>query len=176
MAAPTRSVLCWLATALALASALVPPAAGTTNVTVHVRIDASLTFPFAEPAFVSECDVTVPEGANGSVVLNVACITDWAFVEFPCCGRFVTSITGPELSDPTDQRNLDDPCPGFVGYWSFWINGALAATGIDGYTAQDGDLFEMDYAVDEGCTFALSLLAFFTNLDPDSPVPVSGVL
>lgn len=162
---------------LATSTLWLPLASAETPVTVHVRIDASLTAPFDEPAFVATCDVAIPAASNGSVVLDAAaCVDAWTFVEFPCCGRFVTSITGPGETDPTDQRNMDSPCPGAVGYWSLFLGGASATVGIDGYAAADGDAFEFDYFIDEGCTFALTIASFFTNADPDSPVPIRGVL
>lgn len=157
---------------LVMATFALPAASADDTITVHLRIDASVTFPFNEPAYVSECDVDLdPAFSSGGDVLDAAsCVETWDFVEFGF-GRFVTEIDG------TRQRNLDNPCPGIVGYWSFLVNGRYSDVGIDDYGASNGDGIEFDYTIDEGCLFPISLASFFvTPVDPDSPVPLQGPL
>jgi uncharacterized protein DUF4430 len=164
------------------------PATATTNANVTLKVHAQVTFPYNEPAFAAECTVSVPVGSDGGSVLDQAvgsnCIEAWESITFPCCGRLVTNITKEGSVDATNARNivetkflcgtLDQSLQSSIltSSWIFYINGAGAAVGIDGYQAADGDEIEFLYVVDD-CTFARTL-ALSVAAHVDSPVLVGG--
>lgn len=181
-----RSRTAWIVSAAtaALVASVTSSSWAESTVTVHLRLDASLTAPLNEPAFVAACDVALPIGSNAKAALDAAACHDGVrYVLFACCGHFVDAIRGPGQAEATEGRDtFNPPCPGFVSYWTFLINGEPATVGIDAYVPADGDRLEFDYVVDEGCLFTYSLttgLACFTAgacVDVDSPVPLSGPL
>jgi hypothetical protein len=161
------------------------------NVTVTLSVNASITFPYDEPAFtLHSCAVSVPTGSDGGDVLDAAvtagCIGNWSAIVDPTFGRLLHGITAAGASDSTDGRNeysarflcgaFPPPKPGgsilFASY-GFAINGAAAATGIDGYTVAAGDSIEFHYIVDT-CTNANSLAFIALGTWPESPVPLQG--
>src|ERR1044072_945821 len=93
-----------LATALAAA-----PAHASGTVTVTLSVNASITFPYDEPAFTTSCSVTVPDGSNAGDVLDAAaadgCIGDWTAITAPNFGRFLHGITQANSTESTDGRN-----------------------------------------------------------------------
>lgn len=174
-----------LAPACLLLLALAVPTDATGTATVTVGFDASVTFPYDEPAFTSDCAVTVPTGSDGSAVLDAAvtagCIDAWDFEAHPVFGAFVTGITGPGNTDSTDARGdagfvCNAPTVSGDLFYSFWgieLNGGASPTGVDGYRAADGDSLRFEYVVDT-CASALGLAYAFTGVGPTSPVPVGG--
>lgn len=96
----------------------------------------------------AECDVQVPEGADGGVVLDQAvadlCILEWDYQNYDCCGRFVTSIDGLRADGFTCllwAEDVADVCD----WWEHHVNGTAVSYGIDGYSAQDGDTVRWEY-------------------------------
>jgi len=174
-----------LAPACLLLLALAAPTDATSSVTVTVGFDASVTFPFDEPAFTSDCTVTVPSGSDGTDVLDAAvaagCIDGWDFQTHPTFGTFVTGITGPGGADGTDARGdagfvCNAPTVSGDLFYSFWgieLNGGASPTGVDGYGAADGDSLRFEYVVDT-CASVLGLGYAFTGVGPTSPVPLAG--
>lgn len=174
-----------VASAALLLLALAAPTDATGTATLTVGFDASLTFPFDEPAFTSDCTVTVPAGSDGRDVLDAAvtagCIDAWDFDTHPLFGAFLTGITGPGNADSTDARGdagfvCNAPAVGGDLFYSFWgieQDGGAAPTGIDGYSANDGDSLRFEYVVDT-CASALGLGYAFTGVGPTSPVPLAG--
>jgi hypothetical protein len=166
------------------------PATASGNVTVTLAVNASLTFPYDEPAFtLAPCSVSVPAGSNGGDVLDAAaangCIGAWGFITDPTFGRFVHGITKANSTTSTDGRNeysarflcgASTLHPGgslLFASWGFGLNGGAAPTGIDGYAAAAGDALQFHYIVDT-CANADSLAFAFTGLWPTLPVPVQG--
>lgn len=161
-----------LASLLSIAAILIPAslASGESTITVHLRADASITFPFSEPAFVATCDVVVPAGSTGLNVLESAsCVDEITVKNFPCCGNYLSAVKGPNQNSPTDER-LDKCVEWIVGVASWWmvlVNGVPSNIGID-HPMADGDDFEVDYQVVDCTTWS--------EPDVDSPVPLSGPL
>jgi len=161
------------------------------SVTVTLSVNASITFPYDEPAFtLHACSVSVPSGANAGDVLDAAvsagCIGAWSSISDPTFGRFVHGITAAGNSDSTDGRNeysarflcgaFPPPNPGgsvLFSSYGFAVNGAAAATGIDGYTVAAGDAIQFHYIVDT-CTNANSLAFVALGTWPESPVLLQG--
>lgn len=153
-------------------------------VTIELDVHAGATVPFDEPAFSTSCSLTVPDGANGSQVLDAAaatgCIDGWDSTDAD--GTFLTQITGPGQTQATDGRNTfdvsfgcqDPDAPKTWSWWTLLVDGEPAPYGLDGYAAQPGDVVELHYLTDD-CTFARTM-AFFqtggTHLHP--PTPVAG--
>lgn len=188
---PKTAALCLLS--LAVVAAAAPPASAGTA-TVKLVVDANLTFPFNEPAYLASCSVAVAAGADGSAVLNAAvgsgCIAGWTSGSFACCGTFVVGIRGHGQSASTDQRNTDsvwpcmsvnpaDPQHGKIvsASWVGLVNppGPAAGTfaGLDAYSAHDGDTLELAYVIDD-CAFTNSLAVGVSNVFVGSPVPLAG--
>ncbi|HEX2066964.1 MAG TPA: hypothetical protein VHI93_09150 [Candidatus Thermoplasmatota archaeon] len=179
-----------LALPLLLLAAAPAPSAATTDVTVTLAVNASLTFPYDEPAFtLAPCSVTVPAGSDGGVVLDAAaasgCVGGWEAIDDPAFGRFVHGITQAGSADSTDGRNeytarflcgAAAANPGgslLFAAWGFGLNGAASSTGIDDYAAAAGDALVFHYIVDS-CAVVGSLTFIFTGLWPTLPIPVEG--
>ena len=123
--------------AAALAAAAVPAHAD--GVSVSLALSAGRYAPTG-----AACTVSVPSGSNGLAVLNAAqqagCVVSYQTVTYPGFGTFVTCI--------------DEVCGnatlGSVGtYWNMYDNGASAAYGVDGFSAQAGD--ELGFAYKAYC-------------------------
>jgi hypothetical protein len=165
------------------------PATASGSVTVTVAVDASLTFPYNEPAFTRAlCFVTVPAGSHGGDVLDAAvasgCLGGWSFLTDATFGRLVHGITQAGSTTSTDGRNeyrarflcgATSTLGGSLLFaaWGFGLNGAAAPTGIDGYTVSAGDALQFAYVVDT-CTNANSLAYFTAGTWPTSPVLLAG--
>jgi hypothetical protein len=175
-----------LATALAAAG----PAHATGTVTATLQVNASLTFPYDEPAFTTSCSVTVPDGSSAGDLLDAAqdsgCIAGWTAIDDPNFGRFLHGITRANSTESTDGRNeytarfvcglFPPPNPGgslLFASWGFGVNDAAAPTGIDGYTVADGDAVQFHYIVDS-CTNANTLAFLLAGTWPTLPVLVEG--
>lgn len=183
---------------LLLATAM--PASATTA-TVTLKVHASITFPFNEPAFTTDglttCSISVDAGDDAGDVLDQAvtngCIDGWDYDLFGS-SRFLTEIEGHGEGSPTHQRNtftawpcMFDPIPPENGEivassWVFLVNGIAGtvgstvggtAVGIDGYSAASGDVLEFVYVVDT-CAFANALAVGLTGVHVDSPVLLPG--
>lgn len=106
-------------------------AAAAADVVVNLRVNAGTA---DAPAW-RECDVAVPEAADGGIVLDQAvangCILEWSSATFPGFGRYVTSI--------------DHVGEAVATYWAFYIGGEYATVGIDDYAAADGDALQFTY-------------------------------
>lgn len=178
-----------MAIALTLATtATAIPTTATTTVTVDLHVNASITLPYDEPAFVATCPVTVQAGDTVQDVLDQAeqdaCIQDWTYTSFDF-GRFVTSIHGPGEPVPTEGRDTDNVnflCgapdgpiadPMFFSFWALFVNGEDPGVGINDHNVANGDQIEFAYIIDT-CTFAYSLALFTTGPPPTSPVPLAG--
>src|SRR5688572_21662231 len=100
-----------LAASLLLLAATLPlaPAGASGSVTVALEVNASVTFPYDEPAFTASCSVTVASGANAGDVLDAAaasgCIDGWSSITDPTFGRFLHGIAEAGSTDSTDGRN-----------------------------------------------------------------------
>jgi hypothetical protein len=180
-----------VAALLLLSTALAAlPAHATGTVTVSLSVNASLTFPYDEPAFVASCNVTVLDGSTAADVLDQAkadgCIADWSAIDDPTFGRFLHGITKAGSTESTDGRNeytarflcglFPPPNPGgslLFSAWGFGIDGAAAPTGIDGYTVADGDAIQFHYIVDT-CTNADNLSFIVAGTWPTSPILLEG--
>lgn len=175
-----------LATALAAAV----PAHATGSLTATLEVNASVTFPYDEPAFTTSCSVTVPEGSDAGDLLDAAvtsgCIAAWDAIADPNFGRFLHGITQAGSTESTDGRNeytarfvcgaFPPPNPGgslLFASWGFGVNDAAAPTGIDGYTVADGDAIQFHYIVDS-CTNGNTLAFLFAGTWPTSPVLLEG--
>ncbi|HVL47803.1 MAG TPA: hypothetical protein VM889_04530 [Candidatus Thermoplasmatota archaeon] len=139
-------------------------------VTVHFAQRAGLSAPVdvATDDF-SRCDVVVRKGSDGGVILDAAvaagCLESWTWCRDAGNGRFVTSLDG-RYGDGRHDAN-GDPCPSVfapgkgVGtgltlvFWSIHLNGEPAASGIDGYAAAEGDVYEFEYTTWLGYLVAL---------------------
>lgn len=180
-----------LAILAALAVLVLAAPARAASVTVTLSVNASVTFPYDEPAFtLHSCAVSVPAGSNGGDVLDAAvsagCIAAWTSIADPTFGRFLHGVTAAGGTDSTDGRNeytarflcgaFPPPNPGgsalFASY-AFAVNGAAAATGIDGYSAAAGDAIQFHYIVDS-CSNANTLAFLAAGTWPESPVPLQG--
>jgi hypothetical protein len=174
-----------LATALAAA-----PAHASGTVTVTLSVNASITFPYDEPAFTTSCSVTVPDGSSAGDVLDAAatsgCIDGWTAITDPNFGRFLHGITQAGSAESTDGRNeytarfvcglFPPPNPGgslLFASWGFGVDDAAAPTGIDGYTVADGDALQFHYIVDS-CTNGNTLAFLLAGTWPTSPVLLEG--
>ncbi|HEX2022739.1 MAG TPA: hypothetical protein VHH36_08490 [Candidatus Thermoplasmatota archaeon] len=135
-----RSATAFLAALLialptAASACLLPPL-----VTVTLEIDAT-AYPLIPES--KTCDVEVPEGSDGKVLLTAAtaqgCIAGWTGSYFPGLGFFVDGVDG--------RRAVCDT-PVWLVHCTFWllrVNGDFAATGIDGWAMADGDVYNFTY-------------------------------
>jgi hypothetical protein len=166
------------------------PVGATDDVTVTLAVNASITFPYNEPAFtLAPCSVTVPAGSDGGDVLDAAaangCIGNWTSINDATFGRFVHGITQAGSTAATDGRNEYSArflCGAFTlnpggsllfASWGFGLDGGAAPTGIDGYAAAAGDAIVFHYIVDT-CANADALAFAFTGVWPTSPVLLQG--
>lgn len=82
------------------------------------------------------CELTVADDADGVDVLDTAveheCIGSYATESHPDFGTFVTEIDGVE--DGAGALGVN------CFFWVYFVNGAPATTGVDGYDASDGDV------------------------------------
>ncbi len=131
--------------AIPLALLLVLPAvAAEATVSVHLRVDVHTLAPLRE------CDVTVPAGSNGRVVLAAAvaagCIDSYEIREYSFGGA-VRCIDGvcwactPDATAPLVGR-VGEVCP---AYWAMLENGTYTAYGVDGFRAANGDVLQFSY-------------------------------
>jgi hypothetical protein len=85
------------------------------------------------------CQLTVPAGSNGLVVLDKAvkkhCITSYKAKYFPGFGHFVDCI----------DRLCSIFTPTYVGYWAMYENGAYTTYGVDDFKANAGDTLMFVY-------------------------------
>lgn len=118
---------CLVALLLALA---VPSYASSVAVTLKVT--------YGKPNLVSatgaECAVTVPAGSNGITVLQEAvakgCISSYQTTTYGN-GNFVSCI--------------DYVCGAVATYWAMRENGTYTSYGVDGFTAEPGDVLWFAY-------------------------------
>jgi hypothetical protein len=118
--------------------ALPPPV---TLVQVTLEIDAT-DYPLIPES--RACDVAVPEGSDGKVMLAAAtasgCIAGWTGTYSPTVGAFfVDGVDG--------RRAVCDP-PVFLVHCTFWflsVNGGASGTGVDGWRAAEGDAYGFTY-------------------------------
>ena len=92
------------------------------------------------------CQLSVPQGADGIVVLNAAvdagCIVSYEKVEDPTFGAFITCIN--EICQaPAEAMSIT--------YWRLFIDGSPAAVGISSYEAAAGDELVFSYTTWAGC-------------------------
>lgn len=125
--------------ALAFAATVAPVGASQDNlVTVTLEVDGTKD---RLNGFTATCDVTVPAGADGSVVLDAAvakgCLDSWTFDNHGY-GRYVTSIN--EVRDLTPAF-----CLGPCFFWHIAVDGESAQVGIDGYVANQGSTLAFTY-------------------------------
>jgi hypothetical protein len=131
-----KAVLATLALlALPLATAL------PTFVTVTLEVDAS-EYPLIPTQ--KSCEVRVPAGSDGKVLLTAAtasgCIAGWTGTYSPTVGAFFV--------DGVDGRRAVCDAPVWLVHCTFWslrVNGALSATGVDGWAAAEGDAYGFTY-------------------------------
>lgn len=133
-----------------LVAGLVLPAAAhahpTDTVTVSLTVETHVTdraglapadLPDPVPGTAS-CDVEVPHGADGTVLLDEAtqddCISGWEGQD-TSQGTFVTAIDGWQAPGLTCLAFGAGVCD----WWEHNVNGESAGYGADGYTAEDGD-------------------------------------
>jgi hypothetical protein len=115
--------------------ALVPFAHATTNVsvTLDVGIEASIA------PQVHQCTVSVPLGANGTVVLDAAiaakCISSYHLQHYSF-GDFVDCIDGVCGQDAIVEGT----------FWAMFLNGACTSYGVTDYSAADGDVLSFEYS------------------------------
>ena len=113
----------------------VPAHAATTtvNVTLKVMIAQDTTDAYAT------CPVPVPQGSNGVVMLDAAvrtgCISSYDTVKDPTYGDFLLSIDQIRGAHEAEDAT----------YWSTTLNGAYTETGIDGFQAQNGQVYGFTY-------------------------------
>lgn len=128
---------------LVLLALLVPVASSEpTTVVVTLLIDAT-QYPHVPAASVVRCDVEVPAGADGKAMLTQAtldrCIAGWTATYFVGQGFFVDAIDG--------RRAVCDT-PAWLVHCTFWalsVDGAASPTGVDGWTAAEGDVYGFTY-------------------------------
>ena len=113
------------------------------EVTVTLRIDAS-EYPLLPTYGTKTCVVSVPEGSDGKVMLTVAtargCIAGWAGTYSPTVGAFYL--------DALDGRRAFCDTPLWLAHCTYWglsVNGAGSSTGIDGWSAAEGDEYGFTY-------------------------------
>ncbi len=135
---------------LAASTLLTPTAPATSLETlataqVTLIVSGEQVFPFDvlhdASATSASCVVTVDTGTNGGDILDQAvdhdCIESWDYDVFGDDGRFVSAIDG-----------LRGHCPAWpllCSFWRFDINGSPSDTGIDFYSATEGDQIEFHY-------------------------------
>lgn len=113
-------------------SFLAPVALADDDVTVRLLVRTTAS---DSPAL-HDCAVTVPAGSSVADVLDQAqadgCILQWSCVDygFDCFVDSVDHVQG---------------APAFVTYWSFYVNGLYADTGVHGTTASPGAVYELEY-------------------------------
>lgn len=119
-----------------LAVALVPPL-----VTVRLDVDAT-AYPLIPES--KSCDVAVPEGSDGKVLLTAAtakgCIAGWT-------GTYSPTVPG-FFVDGVDGRRAVCDTPVWLVHCTFWslsVNGASSLTGVDGWSARQGDAYGFTY-------------------------------
>ena len=129
-------VLCLLMTTLPLASALPCP-----WVHVTVEIDAS-AYPLLPET--KTCEVDVPAGSDGKVVLTAAtasgCIAGWTATYSPTVGAFFV--------DGVDGRRAVCDTPVWLVHCTYWflsVNGEASLSGVDGWSAAEGDAYGFTY-------------------------------
>jgi len=121
------------------ASAVAPPLPP--DVTVTLQIDAT-AYPLIPES--KTCVVSVPEGSDGKVMLTAAtasgCIAGWTATYSATVGAFF-------LDGVDGRRALCDTPLWLVHctYWNLGVNGVSSSTGIDGWSAAEGDSYSFTY-------------------------------
>ena len=114
---------------------------------VTVTLDVSLGDDVADYAV---CDVAVPAGSDGFVVLDAAiasgCIDSYDAIDFGgAYGRFLTCIDGICGQDaPTWALPVPVAYAGTT--WNFTIDDAFASVGLETYEVHAGDEVGLTYA------------------------------
>lgn len=112
---------------------------GNVSVTLHVDLAQ-----YGTGATLAECDVSVPEEADGIAVLNAAeaqgCIDSWTPKEFPF-GTYVECIN----DICAHEIFIVDRSAGAGTYWAMRENGDYTLYGVDGFEAQAGDELSFTY-------------------------------
>lgn len=123
-----------------VALAAVPAAGATDSVTVTLLVDIE------GQSALAECDVLVPAGANGRVVLAeavaIGCIDSYEIREYSF-GGFVTCINGLCGIDAPTSVALGFDWP--ISYWAMSENGQPTTYGVDGFEANAGDVLQFSY-------------------------------
>jgi hypothetical protein len=128
-----------LTTALLTAAALAAPSAAhaSSDVTVYLALSVGTYAPTG-----AACQLSVPAGANGLTVLEAAtarpCIVQYSTASFPCCGTFVTCIDFVCGTPLTTTHGT---------YWNMYENGVSTSYGVNGFSADDGDVLGFAYKV-----------------------------
>ncbi|GEM_PF-3837208 len=121
------------------AALALPPGGPTVHVTLEIDATAYPLIPEAKT-----CAVDVPAGSDGKVILTAAtasgCIAGWSATYSPTVGAFYL--------DGVDGRRAVCDTPVWLVHCTFWflsVNGVGSATGIDGWSAADGDVYGFTY-------------------------------
>ena len=110
------------------------PAHAESAVTVNLALSAGTYAPTG-----AACALSVSAGADGLAVLDAAvaahCITSYETQSFPF-GTYVSCIDSVCASVLTGNAGT---------YWEMTENGAATAFGVDGFSADSGDVLGFDY-------------------------------
>ncbi|HWG89944.1 MAG TPA: DUF4430 domain-containing protein [Candidatus Thermoplasmatota archaeon] len=142
-----------LVAALAAAALLaIPAAVGAGNlVTVTLTVDGTQAVVNGQAPYTKTCDLQVPAGADGGVVLTTAvaegCLDSWQYEE-SSFGRFLTCIDGT-CGGPLE------PTYTLYTYWSMSLDGEATPYGIDDYKATDGDALGFTYTTETWLIYLL---------------------
>lgn len=92
------------------------------------------------------CQVSVPSGANGVVVLDAAvakgCILSYDTTTFAGFGTFVRCV---------DEVCGEEASGFFLTYWKLYVNGRPATAGVDAFRATAGSSLVLSYTTWAGC-------------------------